>query len=153
MTDGEIEECMSHLIHFEIESRKADGCVMNHGRCLWTNNEAVVTAYQEKVAGEELKGVDMDNRNMEREWRTAMPERAASEDKRVAARAVPLVLETDLITVPAKKARHYRCSNSLCSSSASAVVRRGWFNGQTKGCSQVFFGNIKTVVKFHDRLL
>ena len=34
VTDGEIEECMSHLISFESESRKADGCAMNHERCL-----------------------------------------------------------------------------------------------------------------------
>ena len=152
VTDGEIEECMSHLISFESESRKADGCAMNHGRCLWTNNEAVVTAFQEKSAAEEQKGIDTDNRNMEKEWRIAMPERAASEDKKVAARAAAFVVETDSITVPAKKARHYRCSNSLCSSSATAVVRRGWMKCQTKGCSQVFCTDCDEILLQHKNI-
>ena len=36
VTDGEIEECMGHVINFDAATRKADDCAMNHGRCLWT---------------------------------------------------------------------------------------------------------------------
>ena len=81
-----------------------------------------------------------------------MPERTASEDKKVAARAAAFVVETDSITVPAKKARHYRCSNSLCSSSATAVVRRGWMKCQTKGCSQVFCTDCDEILLQHKNI-
>ena len=152
VTDSEIEECMGHLMQFEDDTRKQDGCAMNHGRCLWTNNETVVTTYKNKAAAEDQKAVEMDNRRMEKEWRIEMPERAASEDKRVAARAAPVVVETDSTAVPAKKARHYRCSNSLCSSSASAVVRRGWVKCQTKGCSQIFCTDCHEILLQHQNI-
>ena len=152
VTDGKIEECMGHLIQFGSESRKSDSCAMNHGRCLWTNNETVVEQHQNKVAAEEQKGVDMDNKQMEKEWRIEMPEGAASEDKKVAARAAALVVETDSTTLPAKKARHYRCSNSLCSTSASAVVKRGWKKCQKKGCSQAFCTNCDAILLQHQNI-
>jgi hypothetical protein len=42
VTYGEIEEYMGHLLNFDQETRKADNCAMNHGRCLWTNNERII---------------------------------------------------------------------------------------------------------------
>ena len=152
VTDGEIEECMSHLMDFEDGTRKQDSCAMNHGRCLWTNNETVVSNYKNKTAAEEQKAVEMDNRRMEKEWRSEMPERAASEDKRVAARASTHVVESVSITLPAKKARHYRCSNTLCSTSASALVKRGWMKCQTKGCSQAFCTNCNEILLQHQNI-
>ena len=138
VTDMEIEECMGHLIKFEIETRKSDNCAMNHGRCLWTNNESIITTYRNKVEADVQKGVELDNKKMEKEWRLAMPERAASEDKKVAARAASLVVDNDIVGIPGKKPRQYRCSNSLCSTSATAIVKRGWMKCKTKGCSQAF---------------
>lgn len=152
VTDSEIEGCMGHLMQFDEDTRKQDGCAMNHGRCLWTNNETVVTAYQDKTTAEEQKAIDVDNRRMEKEWRIEMPERAASEDKKVSARASTTVVGTEAITLPVKKARLFRCSNSLCSTSASAVVRRGWMKCQTKGCSLVFCTNCNEMLLQHQNI-
>ena len=82
VTDGEIEECMGHLIQFDSATRKQDSCAMDHGRCLSTNNESVVTAFRNKSAAEEQKGIETDNRRMEKEWREEMPDRATAEDKK-----------------------------------------------------------------------
>ena len=152
VTDVEIEECMGHLIEFESNTRKSDSCAMNHGRCLWTNNDTVIAAYRDKVAVDVQKGVELDNRNMEKEWRMMMPDRAASEDKRMAARAASLVVDTETVGVPGKKVRQYRCSNSLCTTSASAVIRRGWTKCKTKGCSQAFCADCTEVSLQHQNI-
>ena len=62
VTDVEIEECMGHLIEFESNTRKSDSCAMNHGRCLWTNNDTVIAAYRDKVAADVQKGVELGGR-------------------------------------------------------------------------------------------
>ena len=65
ITDSKFEECMGHLIPFDEGTRKADDCALNHGRCLWTSDEKVIEAYNEKQIVEAQKIIDIDNKAME----------------------------------------------------------------------------------------
>ena len=118
VTDNEIEECMGHLLEFDEDSRKADDCALNHGRCLWTNNEKVVETYSEKLQVDAQKKVDKDNMAIDKEKRLFSPDRAASEGNQVR----PLSNDTPNVgeagEVVTKRARLYRCSNSSCTTTA-----------------------------------
>lgn len=95
VTDSEIEECMGHLLQFDENTRKADNCALNHGRCLWTNNEKVVNTYNEKLLLEAQKKADKENKEIEKGRRLFSPDRDASEDNLMRSRSndVPDVSE------------------------------------------------------------
>lgn len=136
VTDGEIEQCLGHLLHFDNSTRKADNCALNHGRCLWTNNERVITTYKEKLRVESLKNVEKDNKMMEKEWRISEPDRAASEDKRMKARSGAILDDGEPRAV--KRQRVVKCGNSSCRARTNAAGRKEWERCQKKSCSLAF---------------
>ena len=79
VTDGDIEERMGHVLQFDPESRKSDDCAMNYGRCLWTNNENIISIYKAKEAAEIQKTKDNT-----KEFETAITRRrgASREEKK-----------------------------------------------------------------------
>ena len=85
--DGEIEQCMGHLLKFDEDSRNADNCALNHGWCLWTNNDKVVNTYNEKQLLDAQKKFNKDNRANEKEKRLFSPDRAVPVDNHVRPRS------------------------------------------------------------------
>jgi hypothetical protein len=136
VTDGEIEHCMGHLLQFDTTKRKADNCALNHGRCLWTNNETVIATHKEKQGIEFLKNIDKDNSRMEKEWRMSEPERAASEDKRMKARSSADLDDGEPRVV--KRQRVVKCGNSSCRARTNTVGRKEWERCQKRDCSLLF---------------
>ena len=152
VTDNEIEQCMGHLIEFDEDSRKADNCALNHGRCLWTNNEQVINTYNEKLLVEAQKKADEDNKALEKEKRLFSPDRAVSEKNLIRPRSnyTPGAGEAEEIVV--KKARLYRCSNSCCTSTAHTAGRREWKKCNKKGCGLAFCISCETAWSQHEEI-
>jgi hypothetical protein len=46
--DGEIEASLEGILTFDAATRKSDDYALNHSRCLWTNNSAVVEKFAAK---------------------------------------------------------------------------------------------------------
>jgi hypothetical protein len=149
VTDSEIEECMGHLLQFDENTRKADNCALNHGRCLWTNNEKVVNTYNEKLLLEAQKKADKENKEIEKGRRLFSPDRDASEDNLMRSRSndVPDVSEAGENVV--KRARLYRCSNSSCRTTAFTAGRREWKRCKKKGCGLAFCVSCETALSEH----
>ena len=152
VTDGEIEQCMGHLLEFDEDSRKADNCALNHGRCLWTNNDKVVNTYNEKQLLDAQKKIDKDNRAIEKEKRLFSPDRAVPVDNHVRSRSDgdPQVVEAG--EVVSKKARLYRCSNSSCTTTAYTAGRREWKRCKKKGCGLVFCVSCEIALAQHQEI-
>jgi hypothetical protein len=144
--DGEIEACLEGILTFDAATRKSDDCALNHSRCMWTNNSAVIEMFSAKRQSEMLRTVHRDNIIMEREWRKANPEEAALEDARVRARVhpqpqpdggdLPDALEAPL--VPAVQGRVTKCSNPFCNVTGTKLQRHEWTRCTKKLCKLLF---------------
>ena len=64
-----------------------DTCAINHGRCLWTNNNVVVDAYKARRVRDNELYTDKQNIEMIKQWRLEDPEAAARDDALILARA------------------------------------------------------------------
>lgn len=82
VTDGEIKACMGHLLKFDAESRKLDDCAMNHGRCLWTNNDNIIAMYKTKQEAEIQKKLDKENRAVQKKLVLQLPDDAEPVEKK-----------------------------------------------------------------------
>ena len=152
VTDNAIEKCMGHLLQFDENTRKADNCALNHGRCLWTNNDTVINRYNEKLLVEAQKKADKVNKALEKEKRLFSPDRAVSEDNLMRPRSndAPGVGEAAEIVV--KRVRLYRCSNSCCTTTADTAGRREWKRCNKKGCGLVFCISCETAWSQHEEI-
>ena len=144
--DGEIEDCLEGILTFDAATRKSDDCALNHSRCMWTNNSAVIDKFNVKRQMEMVRTVQRDNIIMEKEWRQANPEEAALEDARVRARDHPqphpdgenLPDAHDSSLVPSIPGRATKCSNPLCNVTGTKLERRGWTRCTKKMCKLLF---------------
>lgn len=127
---------MGHVLQFDPESRKSDDCAMNHGRCLWTNNENIISIYKAKEAAEIQKTKDKENRAIQRNLKLQSPDGAEPVEKKKRARSSTSSTGSELITV--KKPRTVRCSNSSCRSSVPMAEKINWTKCGSKGCNLIF---------------
>ena len=147
--DGEMEACLEGILTFDAATRKSDDCALNHSRCLWTNNSAVVEKFSAKRQSEMVSAVEKDNARMEMEWRRDNVEEAALEDARVRARDhpqpqpvegdLPVALEAPLL--PAVQPKTTKCSNPLCIVTGSKLQRKEWTRCTIKICRLLFCEN------------
>lgn len=143
--DSEIELPLRQLIDFDPSHRKADDCAINHGRCIWTNNEEVVLQYRERCSQDELEQIRKDNALMEREWRIENPLAAADEDAKYARRNLPQLPEVEVAMLAEKMTG---CSNPGCTLTGTKDDRRSWFGCRKKRCRLLFCPEDNCVIMF-----
>lgn len=159
VTDTEIEDCMDGLLTFNSSTRKKDDCALNHGRCLWSNNKAVIDAYKAKCDAKNELYTDKENKEMIKQWRLEDPEAAAEDDALELARtqssALPLPTQDPVATplaAPTPPRRPRKCSNPYCNKTGTKSERKDWTGCTRRSCSLLFCETCKDNSLQHQRI-
>ena len=159
VTDTEIEECMDGLLTFNSSTRKKDTCALNHGRCLWTNNKAVIDAYKAKCDTENELYTDKQNIDMIKQWRLEDPVAAARDDALELAReqssALPLSAQDPAaapLTASTPPRRPRKCSNPNCNKTVIKSERKYWTGCAKRSCTLLFCGICHDISLQHQRI-
>lgn len=153
ITDQEIEDCMGDILDFDPALRKLDSCPLNHARCVWTNNDAVIAEFQLKREDDTRKVMARDEVKKKKQWKKDFPAEAAAEIKRVKLAAAS---ELSPSVLAARQEKTVKCSNSSCNKRGTKLERnkeaKKWTGCRKKGCTLLFCETCIEVSKQHQSI-